>query len=123
MSEHVKGIEDVLAAIGRISDAARQGGALDVGLFAGAELGATYASDIAPHRSGSLGRAQRAIRVGNAVAIGIDPSVTNPTGRHPAVYGPIVAKRVRDFYAMVVDDRGDAIVDRAFQQFVKAAGK
>jgi len=116
----VQGINEALEAIQRIADGLAPGGSLDQALEAGAQEGVDYASIIAPRLSGALQQAQRVLHIGNEVSIGIDPSATNPTGQHPAVYGPIVAKRVFDFYAQVVDDRGTAVVDKVFDEFIRA---
>lgn len=120
MSVRVQGADDVLQAIGRILNALEPGGALDKGAEAGAQEGADYASQIVPRDTGTLANAQTVLQYGGKVAIGIDPGATNPKGGRPDVYGPIVAKTVRDFYGQVVDNRGDQIVQRTLREFVRA---
>jgi hypothetical protein len=112
----VKGINEVIDAIGRIQQGFSQ---VDREAKASAQIGADYASQIVPRRSGALARAQRVFQVAGITSIGIDPSVTNPRGQRPFVYGPIVAKRTEDFYAMIVDSRGSAIANRFFELFTE----
>jgi hypothetical protein len=120
MSVEVEGQKELSQAIERILRALKPGGAFDQGAEVGAEVGADYASQIAPRDTGALSRAQTVLRYGGNVAIGIDPGVTSPKGGRPDVYGPIVAHTVKDFYAQVVNNRGNDIVQRTMQEFVKA---
>src|SRR4051812_25075657 len=101
MSVEVTGQKELSQAIERILRALQPGGALDAGTEAGAEVGADYASQIAPRDTGALARAQTVLQYAGSVSIGIDPGATSPNGRRPAVYGPIVAATVKDFYAQV----------------------
>jgi hypothetical protein len=123
MSVAVEGQKELSQAIERILRALKPGGAFDQGAEVGAEVGADYASQIAPRDTGALSRAQIVLRYAGHVAIGIDPGVTNPKGGRPDVYGPIVAATVKDFYGQVVSNRGDDIVARTMQEFVRAANR
>jgi hypothetical protein len=123
MSVEVTGQKELSQAIDRIVRALKSGGALDDGVEAGAEVGADYASQIVPRDSGTLARAQTVLRYGGHVAIGISPGMASPRGGRPEVYGPIVAATVRDFYGQVVNNRGDQIVQRTMQEFVRAASQ
>ncbi len=116
----VKGLSEVFAALERIQRALHTGGALDQGVREGAQEGASFAASIVPRRTGTLARAQTVFEAAGTTSIGIDPSIISPTGGRPSVYGRIVAKRGTDFYAQVLDQRGNAIVQRVLDTFVKA---
>jgi hypothetical protein len=123
MSVEVEGQKELSQAIERILRALKPGGAFDQGAEVGAEVGADYASQIVPRDTGALSRAQTVLRYAGRVAIGIDPGVTNPKGGRPDVYGPIVAATVRDFYAQVVSNRSDEIVQRIMREFERAVNR
>lgn len=119
----ISGQDDVQQAIERIIRALQPGGALDTGVKVGAEIGADYASQIVPRDTGALSRAQTVLQYAGHVSIGIDPGAANPKGGRPDVYGPIVAATVKDFYSLVVSNRGDQIVQRTIQEFARAVNR
>lgn len=119
----ISGQDDVQQAIDRIIRALKPGGVLDQGAEVGAQVGADYAAQIVPRDTGALSRAQTVLQYAGHVAIGINPGVTSPKGGRPEVYGPIVATTVRDFYGQVVSNRGNEIVQRTIQEFVRASNR
>jgi hypothetical protein len=119
---HVAGTAEALAAIMGIERGLAPHGALDRAVeIAAQEEGAAEASRIVPYDTGALSRAQTVWREGETIIIGTSPDVVNPKSHTlPADYGPIVAATHFDFYGQVMAESSDAIVDRAWVEFVQA---
>lgn len=118
MTITVNGADEALKAVKEVVQALTDQGALHGAIYSGAKEAAKAAEARSPYRTGTLAHAHTVGIQGLHASIYIDPSAQSPSGGRPEVYGPIVARRQRDFYAETANTDGDRIAEKVFQELI-----
>lgn len=114
----MKGDEEVLAFFAGLERNLQSGGAFSQGIWAGGRAAATYVGGHSPVKTGTLRDSHTVEEDGLLAHVYIDPSARSPKGGRPAIYGPIVAARGRDFYKETVASDGGEVAQKVTQTFV-----
>lgn len=114
----MRGDEELLTVFASLERNLQSGGSFSQGIWAGGRAAAMYAGGHSPVLTGTLRDSHTVEEDGLLAHVYIDPGARSPKGGRPAIYGPIVAERGRDFYRETVTSDGAEVAQKATETFV-----